>query len=181
MSHYKLEPPKNPEDLDAWRELIRNCYVQLEYRQMRNVNLELLKRFAPFQWKAYTQDLDALLKRLQMIRDQYKKSVDALNKKRKADQVCSSTQLCFLARLLILVTALLLHCVDIDCTTTAIIRSTVEWANTEKLWNCYCVPSSRQGMQTFAAGRHRTVSTDELSDLLHLCSFLISRFLLVPS
>ena len=88
-SRYQLDPPpKNQQrDLAAWQRSVENAQAQLENQATRLGNLELLQQHGAKQWVAHLNQLEAASKALEREEQALTAQIEAVNRKRKADQL----------------------------------------------------------------------------------------------
>ncbi|KAK9828137.1 hypothetical protein WJX74_000261 [Apatococcus lobatus] len=88
------EPPQSKKnDIATWQSCIQNAHSQLEHQLNRLVNLELLLKFGPNAWRAFNEQLENYVARLQQEAQQLKKDIEDVNKQRKVSQLEAGKQL----------------------------------------------------------------------------------------
>jgi pre-mRNA-splicing factor SPF27 len=88
MSRYKPSEPAGPAqgDAAAWQVSVQNVQRQVQHHHLRLENLELMSKYGSDAWMAHNQTLDESKTGLEAIVEAYKTQVDAVNRKRQADQ-----------------------------------------------------------------------------------------------
>lgn len=86
---YQLDPPpvSQQNDPDAWKRAIDNAKAQLENQSTRLGNLELLQQHGSKLWAAHLNQLEATAARLEREEQAVTEQIEALNRKRKAEQL----------------------------------------------------------------------------------------------
>ncbi len=77
----------------AWTEAVLNAQTQLSHQTERLINLELLKKFGGSSWKSHNEHLNALQQSMDNAVLASKKSIEAVNRKRKTDQIAAAPTL----------------------------------------------------------------------------------------
>lgn len=92
---YKVEPPQGvgAQDYAAWRGAAESVHMQLEYNRLRLTNLEMLERWGNKAWIAHTYTVRGCEAVLQKETAALKAEREAVNKKRKLDQVSCGNEL----------------------------------------------------------------------------------------
>lgn len=87
-SRYQLDPPPAARQMEpkAWQRAVDNAQAQLEHQSNRLVNLELLQKHGANLWRLNLQGLEAASARLEREQSAVGAEIEALNRKRKADQ-----------------------------------------------------------------------------------------------
>ena len=86
---YQLDPPpvSQQNDPEAWKRAIDNAKAQLENQSTRIGNLELLQQHGSKLWAAHLNQLEATAARLEREEQAVTEQIEALNRKRKAEQL----------------------------------------------------------------------------------------------
>lgn len=94
-SRYQLDPPPPglTKDPAAWQRAIENAQAQLENQGTRLGNLELLQQHGAKLWLASLNQTDAASKALAREDAALAASIEAINRKRKADQLGAAPHL----------------------------------------------------------------------------------------
>jgi len=89
MDRYRVEPPPDHarDDVNAWKASIERAQIRLEFQNNSLENLELLNRFGANAWKSHADQLQQLQQSLSQSLDVSRREIDAINRKRKADQL----------------------------------------------------------------------------------------------
>jgi len=87
-SRYQMEAPaKNRQtDLTAWQASVDNAQAQLEHQANRLCNLELLQKHGANAWRAHLNALEAANGSVSLAKDAVVAEIEAVNRKRKAEQ-----------------------------------------------------------------------------------------------
>ena len=87
-ARYSLDPPppSAARDPEAWKRAVDNAKAQLENQATRLVNLELLQQHGAKLWVAQCNALEASAGHLDREEKSIVERIEALNRKRKADQ-----------------------------------------------------------------------------------------------
>ena len=85
---YQLDPPPAARQMEpkAWQRAVDNAQAQLEHQSNRLVNLELLQKHGANLWRLNLQGLEAASARLEREQSAVGAEIEALNRKRKAEQ-----------------------------------------------------------------------------------------------
>ena len=94
-SRYQLDPPPvhMQKDPAAWQRAVNNAQAQLEHQATRLQNLELLQQHGANLWRAHLNSLDAASVTLQHAQQELASRVEAVNRKRKAQQLQAAPRL----------------------------------------------------------------------------------------
>jgi len=88
-SRYALDPPPVAKQADpqAWRRAVENAEAQHEHQNTRLNNLELLQKHGANLWLAHIDSLTAASAGLASVQSDLASQVEAVNRKRKVDQM----------------------------------------------------------------------------------------------
>ena len=94
-ARYQLDPPPAHQQADpaAWQRAVSNAQAQLEHQATRLGNLELLQQHGANLWRAHLNALDGASARVQSEQSELAQRVEALNRKRKAEQLQAGPRL----------------------------------------------------------------------------------------
>merc|ERR1712151_732031 len=100
VSRYNVEKPKelSAQDHGAWHKAAENIQMQLEYNRLRLTNLELLERWGAKAWVASSIMSRASERAIATQTATLRSNREAVNKKRKLDQVSCGNELRKLSR-----------------------------------------------------------------------------------
>ena len=89
VSRYQLDPPPRAKHADpaAWARCVENAQAQLEHQGTRLDNLELLQQHGANLWVAHLNTLDQATTRMIAEDEQLARTIEELNRSRKAQQV----------------------------------------------------------------------------------------------
>uniref|UniRef100_K3WC95 Pre-mRNA-splicing factor SPF27 n=1 Tax=Globisporangium ultimum (strain ATCC 200006 / CBS 805.95 / DAOM BR144) TaxID=431595 RepID=K3WC95_GLOUD len=95
MNRYQVRAPtgKLENDVAAWEASINQLKVQLEHQNNRVTNLELQQAYGTKLWKVKAAVLDGLNAQYAHVVQETKAASEAINVKRKQDQVLNATKL----------------------------------------------------------------------------------------
>lgn len=98
MSRLQMDVPGHGRQNDpaAWQQAIRNAQSQLEHQTNRLDNLELLQQHGAGAWRAHLLQLEGIVRSLQQEHEAVKAETEALNKKRKYEQLEAAKKLLYL-------------------------------------------------------------------------------------
>lgn len=86
---FKLPTPKDEKNGD-WKCSVDNAKSQLEYQESRLINLELMSKYGPNQWKLANYQLEHINKALLKEMNDVKESIQAVNRERKQEQIIAA-------------------------------------------------------------------------------------------
>merc|ERR1712060_540122 len=94
-SRYKIEQPPglSAQDHGAWKKAGESVQAQLEYNRLRLINLELLERYGSKAWVAHSIMARAAEHSITTEAASLRSKREAVNKKRKLDQVSCGNEL----------------------------------------------------------------------------------------
>ena len=70
-----------------WKGAVDNAKIQLEYQEGRSINLELMNKYGPNQWKLGNYQLEKINEFLLQEMEELKESIHTVNRERKQEQV----------------------------------------------------------------------------------------------
>jgi pre-mRNA-splicing factor SPF27 len=89
-SHGRLNDPL------AWEQAISNAESQLEHQTNRMDNLELMQQHGMSAWRAHLMQLEGMVKNIDKEHEAVKAQAEAINRKRKYEQLEAAKKLRFL-------------------------------------------------------------------------------------
>jgi len=92
-SRYRLDPPADLNDLEAWRAAGRNARAQLEHQRGRVVNLELLHRRGEELWQETNARVEAACVAVGRELAAERRRSEATNRERKLQQLAAGSEL----------------------------------------------------------------------------------------
>ena len=92
-SRYRLDPPADSRDLEAWKAAGRNARAQLEHQRARLVNLELLQRRGEELWREENRRLEAAGSAAARELAEEQRRSEATNRERKLQQLAAGSEL----------------------------------------------------------------------------------------
>ena len=92
-SRYRLDPPADPRDLEAWKAAALNARAQLEHQRARLVNLELLQHRGEELWREENRRLEAAGSAAARELAEEQRRSEATNRERKLQQLAAGSEL----------------------------------------------------------------------------------------
>ncbi|OQS07167.1 pre-mRNA-splicing factor SPF27 [Thraustotheca clavata] len=102
VNKYRVAPPttgllKKTQDpqaqVEAWSMATNNAKVAIEYQTSRILNLEMLNKYGANRWKLHVGVMNGIHDKFAMELDQSKQECDAVNVKRKQEQLLNADKL----------------------------------------------------------------------------------------
>ncbi|KAJ1632264.1 Pre-mRNA-splicing factor SPF27 [Pavlovales sp. CCMP2436] len=95
MSRLQMDAPGQGRQNDpvAWLQAVHNAESQLEQQTNRLDNLELMQQYGAAAWRAHLAQLEGMAGQLDKEHDQVKARIEAVNKKRKYEQLEAAKKL----------------------------------------------------------------------------------------